>query len=532
MSGQIFISYRREESRWSARSVYDRLTAHFEREQIFMDVDAVAPGDDFVKAIEKRVGECEVLIAVIGSHWLTSTDEQAGRRLDNPEDFLRMEIATALRRDIRVIPVLVDGALMPRSTDLPDDLKALVRRNAMRVSHTEFDDDCRRLVAAIELVFEKNLAEKRQRQQKQQLETERLESERLKTERLKIEQREKERIDAERLEKPHTASARLRAEEIRREAERKAQELRVLGAIQPAETVYLEATRQENEPRETERLDAERREKDRLEAELRDRLEVRRRVREERERSEAQQSNKEQPQPCRTKAAGSKHRFLRRFATLAIVLAALTTFFLFWGSRVNNPKPKYGGISYYTEAIHADPKNASNYQERGFVYYYSGDYDKAISDFTELIRLDPKSAMNYVFRANAYNANQDYDKAISDYTEAIRLDPKRAGNYNNRGNAYYNKLDYDKAISDYTEAIRLDPKIPVAYGNRGKTYYRKLDYDKAISDYTEAIRLDPKDADYYEDRGNAHSRKKEYDEAKADLSKADELKKAGHQPAK
>jgi len=164
MSGQIFISYRREESRWSAGRLYDRLVARFDRKQIFMDIDGVPIGDDFVKVIEQRVGECEVLIALIGTRWLDSTDEQNGRRLDNPEDFVRMEIATALRRDIRVIPVLVDGALMPRSTDLPDDLKTLVRRNALRVSDTGFDDDCRRLVAAIEQILERNAAERREKE--------------------------------------------------------------------------------------------------------------------------------------------------------------------------------------------------------------------------------------------------------------------------------------------------------------------------------------------------------------------------------
>jgi hypothetical protein len=167
MSGQIFISYRREESRWSARSLYDRLTARFDQKQVFMDIDGIALGDDFVKEIENRVGECDVLIAVIGVHWLSSKDEHEGRRLDNPEDFVRMEIATALKRDIRVIPVLVDGAMMPRSTDLPDDLKALVRRNALRLSETGFNDDCRRLIAAIEQVLEQKATERREREEKE-----------------------------------------------------------------------------------------------------------------------------------------------------------------------------------------------------------------------------------------------------------------------------------------------------------------------------------------------------------------------------
>jgi hypothetical protein len=119
MSGQIFISYRREESRWSARSLRDRLCRDFDPKRVFINIDAIALGEDFVKAVETTVAKCDVLIAVIGSNWLTSKDDHGDRRLDSPEDFVRMEIATALKREISVIPVLVDGALMPRATDLP-----------------------------------------------------------------------------------------------------------------------------------------------------------------------------------------------------------------------------------------------------------------------------------------------------------------------------------------------------------------------------------------------------------------------------
>ena len=96
MSGQIFINYRREESRWSARSLRDRLCRDFGPEQIFMDIDAIALGEDFVKAIETTVAQCDVLIAVIGNNWLTSKDDHGGRRLDNPKDFVRREIGAAL----------------------------------------------------------------------------------------------------------------------------------------------------------------------------------------------------------------------------------------------------------------------------------------------------------------------------------------------------------------------------------------------------------------------------------------------------
>jgi hypothetical protein len=152
MRGQIFICYRRDDSLAWARSLYDRLVRSFGRNKIFRDVNGISLGENFLNEIERRVGECDVLIAVIGARWLTSTDGQ-GRRLDDPKDFVRMEIGTALRRDIRVIPVLVDGVSMPTSTDLPDDLKQLVYRNALEIGDTHFDDDCRRLVAAIEEVL-------------------------------------------------------------------------------------------------------------------------------------------------------------------------------------------------------------------------------------------------------------------------------------------------------------------------------------------------------------------------------------------
>jgi hypothetical protein len=120
-------------------------------------------GEDFVKAIESAVAKCDVLIAVIGNNWLNSKDDHGDRRLDNPEDFVRMEIGAALKREIRVIPVLVDGALMPQSTALPEDLKPLVRHNALLITDTSFDGDCQRLAAAIRQVLEEAAAKEQAR---------------------------------------------------------------------------------------------------------------------------------------------------------------------------------------------------------------------------------------------------------------------------------------------------------------------------------------------------------------------------------
>jgi len=106
-------------------------------------------GDDFVQVIETTVAKCDVLIALIGNNWLTTKDDYGDRRLDNPQDFVRMEIATARKREIRVIPVLVDGARMPRPVDLPDDLKPLVRRKPCESLIPVLRANCQQLVAAI-----------------------------------------------------------------------------------------------------------------------------------------------------------------------------------------------------------------------------------------------------------------------------------------------------------------------------------------------------------------------------------------------
>lgn len=168
MSGKIFISYRREDSSGVTGRLYDRLESHFGSDRIFMNVDAIEPGMDFVKAIEGAISATNVFLVVIGPDWLTATDAARNRRLENPEDFVRSEVAAALARDIRIIPVLVSGAMMPRSTDLPDDLKSLTHRNAIELSHTRFNMDAERLIHTLEQVFEEFGAE-RLAQQKEQL---------------------------------------------------------------------------------------------------------------------------------------------------------------------------------------------------------------------------------------------------------------------------------------------------------------------------------------------------------------------------
>jgi hypothetical protein len=109
-SQRIFVSYRREDTRHMAGRLFDRLSERSGESNVFMDVDSIEPGIDFSQAIERAVQKCDVLLALIGRAWLSETDEHGRPRLDDPDDLVVLEIKSALDRDIRVIPVLIDGA--------------------------------------------------------------------------------------------------------------------------------------------------------------------------------------------------------------------------------------------------------------------------------------------------------------------------------------------------------------------------------------------------------------------------------------
>ncbi|MDQ2962406.1 MAG: choice-of-anchor D domain-containing protein [Pseudomonadota bacterium] len=153
----IFISYRREDAAGYAGRLYDRLAAHFGDERVFMDVEGIEPGADFFDAIERAVGSCEALIVIIGNEWL-AVDSAGHRRLDDPADFVRLETATALARGIRVVPVLVEGAVMPRADQLPPDLAPLTRRQAVELSHKQWDATTAELIRTLEKILDKGKA--------------------------------------------------------------------------------------------------------------------------------------------------------------------------------------------------------------------------------------------------------------------------------------------------------------------------------------------------------------------------------------
>jgi pyruvate/2-oxoglutarate dehydrogenase complex dihydrolipoamide acyltransferase (E2) component len=152
---KIFLSYRRSDSAGSTGRVHDSLEREFGGELLFMDVDSIRLGANFVRVLREEVGKCDVLLAFIGRGWLDAKDEDGHRRLDDPNDFVRVEIATALQRDIPVVPILLDDAKIPKARQLPDDLQELAVRNGMEVRHSAFKKDMEKLIEGLKQLLAK-----------------------------------------------------------------------------------------------------------------------------------------------------------------------------------------------------------------------------------------------------------------------------------------------------------------------------------------------------------------------------------------
>ncbi len=147
--GSIFLSYRREDAEGQAGRLYDDLVAVFGSGSVFMDVAAIQPGRDFRKAIDLSLDSCAVFLCLIGKNWLSAADASGKRRLDDPADFVRIETVAALKRDIPVIPIQVQGAATLKPDQLPEALKDLAYRNAMELTHPRWDSDVQLLVNAV-----------------------------------------------------------------------------------------------------------------------------------------------------------------------------------------------------------------------------------------------------------------------------------------------------------------------------------------------------------------------------------------------
>jgi tetratricopeptide (TPR) repeat protein len=492
MAGKIFINYRRDDSIGTAGRLHDRLAQTFGRKNLFMDVDHVPAGVDFVDYLNGQVAACDVFLAVIGPNWLNAKDERGRRRFDNPNDYVTIEIAAALARKIRVIPVLVDGARMPNPDKLPDSVKPFVRRNAVEIRNTQFGRDAEALSekvrealsgkpvrigrwraaagVVVALLFlgwiglfatgmPISLPWAVQPDTRTQAEKERLVATAEAEAKRKATEAEQQRLAAAKAEEERKAKA------TEAEAKRKADEAEQqrLAAVQGRG--WLGATLQQVTDQIAESL------------------------------------------------------------MISPPRGALVV-----GVDDNGPA-KSSGIELRDVIVRFDGKDIKEMPELPRVVADTpvGKQVPVViirkgKEETKTVTLGERTgAFALVDQGIIDIDNRDYDGAIVALSEAIRLDPKRVDAFANRGAAYANKGDYDRAIADYNEAIRLYPNVASTFNNRGIAYANKGDYDRAIADYNEAIRLDPKNVYAFCNRGRAKLKINDEAGSKADIAKAREL---------
>lgn len=145
----IFLSYRRDDAAGHTGHLYEALCESFGDSNVFRDLDNIPAGTDFAKHIEESIGSCSAVIAIIGRNWLNAVDDKGRRRLDSPRDFVRMELRAALARDVRVVPVLVQGTAMPEAASLPTPLRKLVKVQALSLTDAHWNLDVQRLVESL-----------------------------------------------------------------------------------------------------------------------------------------------------------------------------------------------------------------------------------------------------------------------------------------------------------------------------------------------------------------------------------------------
>ena len=435
MARNIFINYRREDSIGTAGRLHDRLAQTFGRDKLFMDLDHIPAGIDFVEHLNSQVAECGVILVVIGVNWLSAKDESGDRRLDSPDDFVAIEIAAALTRDIRVIPVLVNGASMPKASELPASLKPLARRQAAEVRDLHFGRDGEALVKTINEAFEGGgvgslpwratalagvaaavlllvgwvglnragiLASVLPPAQLDSQDVVKAKAAAEAEAKRKSEEAEQQRLAALKAEEQRKAAAEAEAKRKSEEAEQ--QRLAALKAEEQRKAAAEAEAKRKSEEAEQQRLAALKAEEQRKAAAE---AEAKRKSEEAEQQRLAALKAEEQRKPTEAEARAR-----------------------------------------YSALINQGVTDAN-----------SGDYNKAVTTFSEAIKLDPENGIGFGNRGLAYAKKDNFDQAIADFNEAIRLNPNDARAFCNRGIAKL-KIKELSGNADIAKARRLDASLP------------------------------------------------------------------------
>ena len=181
-------------------------------------------------------------------------------------------------------------------------------------------------------------------------------------------------------------------------------------------------------------------------------------------------------------------------------------------------------MEYLNKAIEINPKDATAYYKRGFIYRSKGQYDLSISDISKAIEIEPKNHRNYTMRGITYSKNKQYALAVSDISKAIEIEPKNPRNYIMRGIIHRKNKQYDLSINDINKSIAIEPKNPRNYIMRGITYRKNKQYDLALSDFNKGIDIKPKYFSAYRQIGITYGKKKQYELAISAFNKLIEIK--------
>lgn len=511
----IFISYRRSDAEGQAGRLFAALRQAFGDDRVFMDVTDIDPGQPFRLEIERAIGTCDVLLVVIGKEWLQCKTATGDRRLNNPEDIVRLEIAAALRRNLLVIPVLVEGAGMPGRQDLPDDLRTLAERNAIELRHTRWASD----EAALILQLTRFVSRR---------------SYRVPLRRALIASilalagwagwrylpvllpSDEVTVLVANFDGPNPGNYGVTDKVIER--------LRKATAVhEKVRVVSLGRAITEAEGSAVARVEGEKRRAaiviwgwyrpTAVKVSLSANFEL----------LEAPQympvlgpltrSSAQSPRVAELDWMNDA-KDLESFAlqtTLSEDMAYLTLFTM--GMARYSADDWDGAIDYFSRALELATEQASKllghsviHYKRGFSFAAKGDLERAIADYTRAIELDPGDTDVWVGRGVARLRKADVDGAIADFDRAIQLEPDRALAYNDRAAAYRDKGDFRRAVEDYNRAIALNPHDPYFYLHRAQAYRALGEHDRAIADYGAAMALKPDKGTYYPEGSLDHAR--------------------------
>ena len=445
MAGTIFINCRRDDSMGTAGRLHDRLTQAFGRENLFVDFGDIPTGVDFELHLNNWVAACQVFVTIIGPNWLEEKDKAGQRRLRHPRDFAAIEISAALARNIGVIPVLVDGARMPKASDLSDSLKPLVHRQAVEVRQLHFDRDAEALVERVREALNGGSVGLRSSLGTIVADVADGDEGPFRIAQVTLE------VD------PVTVSEALNGGSVllRSWLGTAVSGVAAAAGLLLVGWIGLHWMNISVWPPWAEK---------RAESNARAQAETETK----RKSEEAEQQRQALLKAGQERQAAAEAEVKRKSEEAEQQRVA--------AAEDDRKRAEAEARARYSALV-----------SKGNTDSKAGDYDRAIADFNEAIRLDPKSSLAFRNRGDTYTNIGAHDRAIADYNEAIRLDPNDALALSARGVAYANKGDYDRAIADFNRAIQLDPKSAHAFRNRGVVYATKGDNDRAIADFNQAI---------------------------------------------